>query len=141
MKLFSKKVILLIEDDQILQELYLESLSQEGFVVLQALNGKRGLQLAKIEKPDLILLDIMLPAGMNGFDVLKDLKSNQETKKIPVVMLTNLESEEKTARDMGAEDYLIKANLSIEQIVDKVKKKFASVWVLFKFNSEMIVKY
>ena len=127
MKLFSKKVILLIEDDQILQELYLESLSQEGFVVLQALNGKRGLQLAKIEKPDLILLDIMLPAGMNGFDVLKDLKSNQETKKIPVVMLTNLESEEKTARDMGAEDYLIKANLSIEQIVDKVKKKFASV--------------
>lgn len=125
MALFRKKVILLIEDDQVLQELYLEGLSEDGFVVLQALNGHKGLHLAKIEKPDLILLDIMLPGGMNGFDVLKQLKATPQTAKIPVIMLTNLESEEKTAREMGAEDYLIKANHSIEQIVNHVKKKFS----------------
>jgi len=127
MALLNKKVILLIEDDPVLQELYLEALSRSGFVVLQALNGKKGLHLASIEKPNLILLDIMLPAGMNGFDVLKDLKANPATKKIPVIMLTNLESEEKTARDMGAEDYLVKANLSIDQIVNRVKKNFATL--------------
>ncbi len=126
-KILGKKVILIIEDDVNLQQVYLDALTQEGFVVLQALNGKQGLRMAKFEKPDLILLDIMLPSGMNGFDVLEELKRDLDTKKIPVTILTNLESEQKTAKDIGAQDYLIKANVSVGEIIEHVKKKLSFI--------------
>lgn len=72
---------------------------------------------------DLVLLDIMLPGGMNGFDVLEDLKRNQLTSSIPVIVLTNLDSERETALKIGAADYAVKANTSIEETVQKIKQQ------------------
>lgn len=115
------KKILIVEDDLHLQVIYQESLAPLGAEVLLAITGAQGLQMAKEKKPDLIILDIMLPLGMNGFDVLEQLKRDPELKNIPVVVLTNLDSERKTALDIGAVDYLVKANTSIADVVARVK--------------------
>ncbi|MEK7521873.1 MAG: ATP-binding protein [Patescibacteria group bacterium] len=115
------KTVLIIEDDQTYQQAYLSRLPQEGYQVLQAYNGKEGLEIARKQKPNLILLDIMLPGGMNGFDVLQQLKTDRELFNIPVIMLTNLDSERETAISIGARDYIVKANTSIDQVVEKIK--------------------
>ena len=114
--------ILLIEDNDQLVKLYQGKLEDEGFDVTVALNGKRGLDLAKSQKYDLILLDIMLPEGINGFDVLEALKKDKTLRKIPVIVLTNLASEEKVAKDIGATDYMVKANVDPKDVVEKIKK-------------------
>lgn len=77
------------------------------------------------ELPDLVLLDIMLPGGLNGFDVLEQMKREETLRKIPVVILTNLDTEEKTSKLIGADDYIIKANTSLAEIVAKIKSKLA----------------
>jgi DNA-binding response OmpR family regulator len=114
--------ILLIEDNSLLQELYKGKLTDEGFEVAMAPDGKRGLGLAKSESFDLILLDIMLPGGINGFDVLERLKKDKALNQIPVIVLTNLESEEKVAREIGVVDYFIKTEISPNQIVERIKE-------------------
>lgn len=114
--------ILLIEDDKLLQELYKGKLADEGYEVMLAADGKKGLSLIKSQKFDLILLDIMLPGGINGFDVLESLKKDKTQQDIPVIVLTNLESEEKVAREIGATDYFIKAKVTPNQIVDRIKE-------------------
>lgn len=116
------KKILIVEDDLHLQVIYQESLKPLGAEVLLAITGQQGLQMAKEHKPDLVILDIMLPLGLNGFDVLEQLKRDPELKNIPVVVLTNLDSERKTALDIGAVDYLVKANTSIQDVVTCVKQ-------------------
>lgn len=113
--------ILIIEDDHLLQEIYEKTLIAEGFSVIQAFTGNQGLVLAKTQKPNLVLLDLMLPGGMNGFDVLEKLKADHELSAVPVLVLTNLDSEEKTALAIGAVDYLVKANTSIDEIIRKIK--------------------
>ena len=115
------KRILLIEDDLSIQKVYTEKLSIEGLEVVSALGGEDGFALAKKGGMDLILLDIMLPGKLNGFDVLEALKKDEELKKIPVIILTNLESEEKAAKEIGAVDYVIKANTDLNLIVEKIK--------------------
>src|SRR3990167_6266002 len=100
------KTILIIEEDQSLLKAYREMFKPEEFSVVQATTGQEGLTLVGSEKPDVILLDIMLPGGMNGFDVLEQLESNPLTRNIPVIVLTNLDSEEKVAKSIGATDYL-----------------------------------
>lgn len=115
------KKILIIEDDFDIARIYNEKLQLFGYKISVAADGKQGLFLAKSEKPDLILLDIMLPEGMNGFDVLERLKKDEELKGVPVIMLTNLDSEKKVATEMGIVDYLIKANTNLGVLVDKVK--------------------
>ena len=117
------KKILLIEDDLDLAELYEEVLSTK-YTVEVAGDGKQGLELAKKSKPDLILLDILLPE-MNGFELLKVLKKDPETKDISVVILTNLGSkhvdeDKKLALLLGAEDYLVKAHHQPQEIVEKI---------------------
>lgn len=114
--------VLLIEDDTLMQKLYQGKLADEGFEVMLAKDGKEGLNLIKSKSFDLILLDIMLPGGMNGFDVLEDLKRDPASSQIPVIVLTNLGSEEKVAREIGAVDYFIKANVTPAQIVDRIKE-------------------
>lgn len=116
------KKILIIEDDQQLQAIYKESFAKLGAEILLATTGAEGLKLAKAHKPDLIILDIMLPSGLNGFDVLEEMKRDPELKDIPVVVLTNLDSERKSAMDIGAVDYIVKANTSIEDVVARVQK-------------------
>lgn len=117
------KKILFIEDESALQKTLGDFLREEGFEVISALNGKDGLRLAKTEIPDLILLDLILPK-INGFDVLRNLKKDEKTKEIPVIILTNLESLEDIERaiSLGAKTYLVKSNYSLEEVIEKIKK-------------------
>lgn len=117
------KKILFIEDEAALQKTFGDFLSQEGYEMVSALDGEKGLELSKTEKPDLILLDLILPKK-NGFEVLKSLKEDEATQDIPIIVLTNLESMgdvEKTI-ELGATTYLIKASYSLEEVVQKIKK-------------------
>lgn len=115
------KKILFIEDEKQLQENVSKKLSAAGYEMIQAFDGKEGIEKAMAQKPNLVLLDIILPGGMNGFDVMEQLKQREETKNIPFMILTNLDSEAKTARNMGAVDYIIKTNISLEALAQKVK--------------------
>ncbi|MBI5356743.1 response regulator [Candidatus Collierbacteria bacterium] len=114
------KKILIVEDDASLLKAYQEMFKPEEFRIVGATTGQEGLTLVSSEKPDVILLDIMLPGGMNGFDVLEQLESNPLTKNIPVIVLTNLDSEEKVAKTIGARYYIVKANTTKDQIVKLV---------------------
>ncbi len=119
----NKTKILIIEDEEMLVNMYESKFLTEGFQVLKALNGEDGLALALKEKPDLILLDIILPK-MDGFLVLKSLKEEASTKNIPIILLTNLGQDEdiNKGKAMGADDYLVKANLTPSEVVEKVKE-------------------
>lgn len=117
--------ILLIEEDNLLQELYKGKLIDEGFEVVTASNGRAGLDQLVSGRVDLILLDIMLPGGINGFDVLETIKKDEALRKIPVIVLTNLEGEEKVAREIGAADYFVKAKVAVNQIVDRIEEILA----------------
>ena len=118
----AKTKVLLVEDDKMIIDMYTLKFSQEGYDIMQAENGQDGLDLAKSQLPDIILLDIILPQ-MDGFTVLKELKADANTKDIPVVLLTNLgqDGDVKKGLELGANDYLIKANYTPSQVVDKVK--------------------
>lgn len=114
--------ILFIEDEPSLQKTVGEVLEQEGFEVLSATDGETGLELAKNKKPDLILLDLILPRK-DGFAVLAELKQDPDTRDIKVVVLTNLEGsgDVEKALELGATTYLVKANYELEEVVRKVK--------------------
>lgn len=116
------KKILFIEDEQALQKTAGEVLGQEGFETFSALDGEAGLDLARKEKPDLILLDLILPKK-DGFEVLSELKRDKETQDIPVVVVTNLEGagDIEKVLELGATTYLVKANYSLEDVVSKIK--------------------
>lgn len=118
-----KKKILIIEDESTLQKALTEFLTEENFSVFSALDGEIGVALAKKEKPDLVLLDIILPKK-DGYEVLEELKGSEETKKIPVILLTNLESPEDIDRafEKGASTYLVKSNYKLEEVVGKIKE-------------------
>lgn len=117
------KSILFVEDESALQKTFRDLLEDEGYKMISALDGEVGLRLAKSKKPDLILLDLILPK-MDGFQVLKKLKEDEETKYIPVIILTNLEKMEdiRKAVELGATTYLVKANYSLEEVLEKIKK-------------------
>lgn len=117
-----QRSILLVEDDEFLAELYATKLALEGFSVHVAGDGRRGLKLAGERHPDLVLLDIILPK-LDGFEVLRELKSNPQTKPVPVILLTNLSqrSEVQKGLDLGAVDYLIKAHFMPSEVVAKIK--------------------
>lgn len=116
--------ILVIEDDEFLSGMYITKFTKEGFDVVFSESGEGGIKKAKTEKPDLILLDILLPK-MNGFDVLKRLKEDGSTALIPVIILTNLsqESDIKKGYELGAIDYLVKVYNIPSDVVSKVKKR------------------
>ncbi len=117
------KKILFIEDESALQKTFSDALESEGFEVISALDGKTGLGLAVTKKPDLVLLDLILPK-MHGLDVLKSIRANESTKTIPVIVLTNVESidEIDKAIKFGATTYLVKTNYTLEEVVRKIKK-------------------
>lgn len=116
------KKILFIEDEATLQRSLTEIL-KEDYEVINALDGETGLGLARKEKPDLILLDLILPKR-DGFSVLEELKKNDLTKDIPVIILTNLENniEIEKVLELGATTYLIKSQYSLDDIKNKVKQ-------------------
>ncbi len=114
--------VLLVEDDGFLANIYKTKFEMEKFKVTLAENGEIGLELARKKKPDIILLDILMPK-MDGFAVLEELKKDESTKGIPVILLTNLGQKDDVERglEMGAVDYFIKAHTKPSETVEKVK--------------------
>ena len=115
--------VLLVEDDEFLANIYKTKFEMEKFKVTVAVNGEEGLDMAKKKKPDIILLDILMPK-IDGFMVLEALKKDSEVKDIPVILLTNLGQKDDVERglELGAADYLIKAHSKPSETVDKVRK-------------------
>ena len=116
------KKILLVEDDKFLRDLITQKLLKDGFDVSQAVDGEQGVKKTKEEKPDLVLLDLILP-GIDGFKVLTQMRSDQSLPPIPVIILSNLGQKEDIEKGMklGATDYLIKAHFTPGEIIDKIK--------------------
>jgi len=117
------KKILLIEDEKILAEMYRDKFIQAGFEVFLAFESREGLALAKKERPDLIILDILLPRE-NGIVFLAGLRKDPEISSIPVVAFSNYDDPKtkKEAFKLGAKDYLIKTNYTPSEIVAKIKQ-------------------
>jgi DNA-binding response OmpR family regulator len=114
--------VLIIEDDQRINKVYNLKLAMDGIETATAIDGEEGLRKVYSENPDLILLDLMLPKK-SGFEILKEIKTNPKTKDIPVMILSNLaqEKEKEEGLALGAIDYIVKSNISIQQIMEKIK--------------------
>jgi CheY-like chemotaxis protein len=118
--------ILIVEDDPLMSRMYHKIFTFEKYDVILASNGEEALDLVRKDRPTLILLDIMMPK-VNGFQVLDKLKSDPDTKDIPVIMLTNLASEKDAENAMlkGAVKYIVKSQYEPKQITDMVKEILA----------------
>lgn len=116
-----KPTILLAEDDRLISRAYEIGMKREGFNMLIAYDGTEALNILKEKKPDIILLDLIMP-NKNGFEVLAELKADERLKTIPVIVLSNLGQDADIVRgkELGAVDYLIKSDLSISDVVEKV---------------------
>ncbi len=116
------KKVLLVEDDPMIVRMYQRKLKLVGFNLTTAFNGEEGLKALKNDRPDIVLLDIMMPK-MNGLEMLKVMKADHIYKNLPVVMLTNFgdrsEDVEKS-KALGADDYWVKANMKLGDIVEKI---------------------
>jgi len=114
--------ILVIEDDTFLRELIVQKLLKEGYEIVEAVDGEDGIKKVTEEKPDIILLDIILP-GIDGFEVLKKIKEDEKVQDIPVIILSNLGQQDDIDKGikLGAKDYLIKAEFTPGEIVEKVR--------------------
>ncbi len=117
-----QKIILIIEDDKFLRELITQKLIKEGYGVSEAVDGEEGIKKVKEEKPDLVLLDLILP-GIDGFEVLSRMREESALTSIPVIILSNLGQKEDVEKGLklGAVDYLIKAHFTPGEIIDKIK--------------------
>lgn len=120
-----KKKILIIEDDRALQSAMLEILAQEGYETVSAYDGEEGVHKAETEKPDLILLDLILPKK-DGYEVLAEIKNGPD-KNIPVLILTNLEEIENVqkALELGANTFMVKSDFSLRDIIEKIKENLS----------------
>jgi DNA-binding response OmpR family regulator len=119
------KKILFVEDEMRFQKMIEDLFRVEGFELFSAYDGESGLRMAREKSPDLILLDLILPKR-NGFEVLEELKNDEQLSKIPVIVLTNLEGvrDVEKAFSLGARTYLVKANYSVSDILEKIKEVF-----------------
>lgn len=116
------KKIVILEDDLALAKSLAQILSGNGFQIFSAVDGETGLRLIKEHRPDLIVLDIILPLK-SGFEVMEELAADPELARIPVVVLTNLESSNDVNRmiELGAKSFLVKTNYSLEEVAAKIK--------------------
>lgn len=114
--------VLIVDDERGILKMYSEYLKISGFEVIQATDGETGIKLAKEQKPNVILLDIIMPR-YNGLDVLKNIKKDPDISNIPVFLLTNLpeESSGDKAKELGAYGYLVKAQYEPKMVVDVIK--------------------
>lgn len=124
-----KTKILIVEDDVIISKTYTEELRDDGFLVLTAMNGKDGLDLALREKPDIILLDILMPI-MDGLTMMDKLREKDlYGKNVPIILLTNLSaSEEKIMQAITKNEpayYLVKSDWNLSAVVEKIKERLA----------------
>ncbi len=116
------KTILIVEDDKFLRNFLVLKLTKENYNIIEAVDGEEGIKKIKEEKPDLVLLDLILP-GIDGFEVLSQMRSDPSLHPIPVIILSNLGQEEdvKKGFNMGANDYLIKADFTLREVIEKIK--------------------
>lgn len=116
-----KKNILIIEDDEFFRELMRKKLLSKDFNVFEAIDGEKGIEAMKAKKPDLVLLDLLLP-NIDGFEVLLKVKTDPAISLIPIMILSNLGQQEDIERGLklGAVDYLIKSQFDIDQIIEKM---------------------
>lgn len=116
------KKVLVVEDDSLLQDMLAQQLSKDAWTVTYAKEGQRALEMARTEKPDIILLDLMLP-GVSGYDILADLKKDPELTRIPVIILSNLGQQEDIDKglQLGATDFMIKSNFTLDEVSAKMK--------------------
>ena len=116
-----KKAILFVEDDASLRNALRNKLAHEGFSVLEAKNGEKGLKIAFGDHPDLIILDIVMP-GMHGYEVLKSLKNDKWGRNIPILILTNFPDYPGVKELVDDKDYLVKTSVTMADIVKRAKK-------------------
>jgi DNA-binding response OmpR family regulator len=123
----NKQRIVLIEDDEMLSMVMKEELGRAGYDVALANNAEDGLKLVQSKKPELVLLDLMLPTR-SGYEVLEELKAGEKTKKIPVVILTVLSMDEHIQKAMraGAADYFVKSQHTALELVELIQEFFTS---------------
>lgn len=117
------KKILIIEDESFLSSILKGRLEREGFVTAQAMDGEEGLRMVKENKPDIILLDLIMPK-VSGFEFMETVRIDPELSKIPVVVASNLgqESDIQKAKELGVIDYYVKATTSVDDIIKMVKR-------------------
>src|SRR3989338_11294305 len=118
-----KMKILVVEDESFLLDLYQIKLEQSGFEVIKACNGKEGMSLVRLEQPNLILLDILMPQ-VDGYEMLANIKSDPKTKNIPVIIFSNLSQKEEIEKglQLGASDFIIKTSVTPSQLEARVKE-------------------
>lgn len=114
--------VLVAEDDNFLMKVYQSKLIKEGFQIIAATDGEMAIEKIEKERPDIVLLDLIMPVK-NGFEVLEEINANPELKKIPVLILSNLgqESDIEKGIQLGAVDFIVKSNMSIQGVVDKIR--------------------
>jgi len=122
----NKPIILLIEPDAFLSDIYEKNLTMNGFKVISSKTGEKGMSLAETKSPDLILLEVAL-GKENGFELLSRMKNSKKAKNIPVIIVTKLGQKKDVEKgfELGALDYIIKIHFSPSELVDKVKKILA----------------
>jgi DNA-binding response OmpR family regulator len=118
-----KKKILLAEDDKFISLAYRDGFKKAGFEVLYASDGQEAINLAQNSQPDIILLDIIMPVK-NGFEALEEIRKISSLKDVPILVLSNLgqETDIQKAKSLGADDYLIKSNYSLAEVVKFIEK-------------------
>ncbi|KKR44333.1 MAG: Response regulator [Candidatus Moranbacteria bacterium GW2011_GWC1_45_18] len=118
----NKKKIIIVEDDNFVAEVYSTKLLEMGHEVRIAQNGEEGLKMVGEEKPDLILLDIIMPV-MGGIEMLSALREKEDWKQIPVILLTNVGEKESVqkVRSLGVQDYLIKSHFTPAEVIEKIE--------------------
>lgn len=117
-----KKKILIVEDDNFVAEVYSTKLLEMGHEVTIASNGEEGLALAREKRPDLVLLDIIMPV-MGGIEMLAEMKKDDNLKNMPVILLTNVGEREsiKKVQELGVNDYLIKSHFTPAEVIEKIE--------------------
>jgi len=118
-----KKVVMIVEDDEFLRSLTAKRVEKEGYKIEVAVDGENAISLLDTLKPNLILLDLLLP-GKDGFEVLKKIRSLDAMKAVPVIIFSNLGQKEdiEKAKALGVDDFLIKANFTLDDVVTKINK-------------------
>jgi DNA-binding response OmpR family regulator len=116
------KRIMVIEDDKFLSSLMKVRLEKEGFIVIQAFDGEEAIELLKTERPDLIVLDLIMPK-VTGFEVLETISMTPGLEKVPVIILSNLaqDSDVQKAKEFGAREYFVKVKISVDDVVKKIR--------------------
>jgi two-component system, OmpR family, phosphate regulon response regulator PhoB len=117
------KKILWVEDDKFLSDIIAKRFSGEGCILFHSVDGEEALAIAEKEKPDIVLLDILL-SGLDGFQILERLKKNAGTASIPIIILSNLgqRTDIEKGKQLGANQFLIKATVTLDEIIAEVKK-------------------